>query len=388
MTDYLEAFLGNQDDGPLNGSQPEGEEAKAASPEDDLFRLWAPGELLDADRTFKWLVRGLLVSPTYGMVAGEKKTLKSYIAMFINLAVASGTPLFGQFEVDEAMPVVTYVGEGGRIPYTLRLERVAHAMGVKLRDLPLHSSFDVAAVQSPRFAETLTRDLRDRKPGLITLDPLYAFHGAAANASNLHEEGALLSSMSTPCINAGTSLQVVNHFNKTGGGRGLDRITQSGGQEWADTWLLLSHRSAPDVTNGEFKLLLEVGSRQWGGSEWDLDMNLGPFDVELGEFDGDISWELHRHRDPIGDSLEAKVVKLITAHPFQLTKEELAKGIGGNLQFARTFIADLEAKGAIGIRKVTRERSDGKKLPVWAYHLEQPSSDPGRCETEADQECA
>jgi AAA domain len=125
------------------------------------WRSWA--ELLATDQTFRWQVRGLLAKPTYGPIGGEKKSLKSYVATFVNLAMASGEKLFGHFEVDESGPVIAYVGEGGRVPYTRRLER-----------------------------------------------------------------GELLASLSTPIVQAGASLLVVDHFNKTGAGRGLDRITQAG----------------------------------------------------------------------------------------------------------------------------------------------------------------
>ncbi len=66
------------------------------------------------------------------------------MATFVNLAMASGEKLFGHFEVDESGPVIAYVGEGGRVPYTRRLERVAAAMGVKLADIPLFPRFDIA----------------------------------------------------------------------------------------------------------------------------------------------------------------------------------------------------------------------------------------------------
>lgn len=356
-----------------------------ASPESDLFRLWAPGELLDADRTFCWRVRGLLVRPTYGMLAGEKKTLKSYLATFINVAVASGAPVFGQFAVDEPAPVVTYVGEGGRVPYTRRLERVAAAMGVDLRHLPLFSSFDVAPTSSEIFRETLARDLVERNPGLVTLDPLYAFHGAATNASDLHQEGALLSAVSAPCISADASLLVANHFNKTGNGRGLDRITQAGGQEWSDSWMLLSHREAPDVAGGRFRLLLEVGSRQWGGTEWDLDLNVGRFDVELGEFDGDITWELCRSSGAGVTAGESRLLAELAKHPGELVKEDLAKAVGGNLVRARALVVALEERGVIAPERAVRKRSDGKSQPVWAYRLVERSSPEGRSETEADE---
>lgn len=335
---------------------------------DDLFRLWGPAELLDADRTFRWRIRGLLVDPSYGMLAGERKTLKSYLVTFINVAVASGVPVFGHFAVDQAAPVVTYVGEGGRVPYTRRLERVAAAMGVDLRHLPLFSSFDVAPVASEIFRETLTRDLKERTPGLVTLDPLYAFHGPATNAANLFEEGALLSALSAPCIDAGASLYVLSHFNKTGSGRGLDRITQAGGQEWSDSWLLLSHREAPDVTGGHFRLLLEVGSRQWGGSEWELDFNVGRFDVETGEFDGDITWDLRRHVDAAdGSQRREAILNRLAAAPWTLTKEQAFQGLSGNAKELRACFDLLDEGGQIVSALVPRtEGSRQVRRWLWA----------------------
>lgn len=344
----------------------EGPPDPATEPPDDLFRAWTPGELLDAERTFRWRVRGMLVHPTYGMLAGERKTLKSYLATFVNLAVAAGVPVFDHFTVDQAVPVVTYVGEGGRVPYTRRIERVAAAMGVDLRHLPLRLSFDIAPITSEIFRETLQRDLREMEPGLVTLDPLYAFHGPATNAANLFEEGALLSGLSAPCVDAGASLLVLSHFNKTGTGRGLDRITQAGGQEWSDSWVLLSHREAPDVAAGRFRLLLEIGSRQWGGTEWDLDLNVGRFDVDLGEFDGDITWELRRHEGG-GDGSERKeaILRRLTAAPWALTKEQACQGISGSGTEVRSCFDLLDEGGQIasalvagteGTRQVKRWR--------------------------------
>lgn len=346
-----------------------------------LFRRWSMAELLDADRTFRWRVRGLVVDPTYGMVAGEQKTLKTYVATFINVAVAAGVPVFGRFEVDQPAPVVAYVGEGGRVPYTRRLERVAQAMGVDLRHIPLFPSFETAPVLSDDFRWTLARDLAELEPGLVSLDPLYAFHGAGPDARNLHEEAELLTALSGPCVDAGASLVVVNHFNKTGTGRGLDRITMAGAKEWCDSWWLLSHREVPDVPNGRFRLLLEVGSRQWGGSSWDLDLDVGAFDAERGEYDGEIAWDIRRHAEGGGetDDDEARVLAAAAGHPFELTREELAKAAGGQVKRMRQVVDHLERKGVLRTELVVRPRSDGRLRKVWVFG---PASEAGRHETE------
>jgi hypothetical protein len=48
--------------------------------------------------------------------------------------------VLGHFEVPAPVPVLMMCGEGGRIPYTRRLLRIADAYGVNLADLPLFST--------------------------------------------------------------------------------------------------------------------------------------------------------------------------------------------------------------------------------------------------------
>jgi hypothetical protein len=259
-----------------------------------LLRRWSMPEVLAEPDDFEWLVEGLLCYPTYGQVAGEMKSLKSYLAAMIQVGVASGVPILGQFASRSARPVVAYVGEGGRRPYARRLRRIAAAMGVSLSDIPLYLVTDVLPIDTDGFKMSLQRDLDELKPGLVTLDPLYAYHGARTKASDLHQEGALLSSLSTRCLSGGASLLVVNHMNQTGSGMGLKRITMAGSGEWVDSWLLVAHREPADVEGGDFRLRLEIGSRQWGGTSWDLDLSIGTFDVETGQHDGDICWDLRR----------------------------------------------------------------------------------------------
>jgi hypothetical protein len=248
-------------------------------------------ELLAEPDDFEWRAKGLVVAGSFGPLAGELKSLKTHIAQIIEVSLAARVPVFGRFEVPEACPVSTYVGEGGRKPYRRRLERIAATMGVNLADIPLFPSFDIAPIDSPAFRRTLERDLAEIQPGHVGIDPYYAFHGAR-DPKNLHDEGAALTALRSTVVDAGASLVVVNHYNQTGSGSGLNRITMAGSAEWADSWWLVSHRKEPDVRNGRFRLLLEVGSRQWGGTSWDLDLDVGTFNIDAGEFDGDITWSI------------------------------------------------------------------------------------------------
>ena len=345
----------------------------SAARKPDLFHRWTMPELLAQPDTFSWLVRGLLASPTYGQIAGEMKSLKSYVAMFMAVGVASGAPILGHFHVPEPRPVVAYVGEGGRLPWTRRLRRICEAMGVDPSALDLHPRFDVAPIADGRFQDTLATDLTGLRPGLVLLDPFYAFHGADTDARNLHQEGALLSSLSGACMNAEASLMVVNHMNQTGTGSGLKRITMAGSGEWVDSWMLLAVREA-NVDAGAFRLAMEVGSRQWGGTTYDVDLNVGRFDAELCMHDGPISWDVRRAEfgaERGGDSdklLSTKkaILDVIADHPWELTKTAIKRDVGGDRERFTTAFGDLATENKIKRDALSRmESGTTKTRPLW-----------------------
>jgi len=331
---------------------------------DSLFRRWTTQELLSAPLSLEWLVRGFAVNGTYGMVAGDEKALKSTITRVLAVAVASGRPLFDHFEVDEPRPVVIFVGEGGRIPYTRALDRVARSMGVMLKDLPIFVHFDIAPILSDTFQGTLRRDLDEIEPAIVVADPLYSFHGTDTSAGNLHEEAALLNALSGPCVDAGATLVVVNHFNKYGGSS-LKSITQAGGREWCDSWWLVGHREEPDVEAGRFQLSLNIGSRQWGGSQWELDLDLGRFDVDLGHHEGDITWDLRRASSSGtkdgGSEIKQAIVSLLTQRPWRHTKTEIKTEVGGSRELFASAFGTLLGDGVITSKHIPHEEGGSTK---------------------------
>jgi hypothetical protein len=356
-----------------------------------LFRRWTTPELMAEPDDFSWLIKGLLADPTYGQIAGEMKTLKTYVSGFIAVGLASGMPIFGRFKPAMPMPVLAYVGEGGRLPYTRRLRRIAEAVGVNLAHLPLEVTFDVKPILSLAFQESLARDLLEVQPGLVLVDPFYAYHGAVVKASDLHGEGALLNALSKPVGDAGVSLLVANHFNQTGGGLNLKRITMAGSGEWADSWLLLAHRTDPDVENGRFFLTMQIGSRQWGGTTWDLDLNIGRFNEDLGTHDGDITWDLRRSNgssttpDKTGNAKATKarhaICEALADKPWQLTKTDLYAVVGGNRDVFHEAITALADGHLIKHDHVGREEAGTtKRRLLWGLNPNPDQSD-GPCST-------
>jgi hypothetical protein len=325
----------------------------------DPRMVWRGHELVAQDHAFTWLVQGLVVAGSETVTGGVKKTLKSYVDTIVNVGLAAGVPILGRFAVPEPRPVKVYVGEGGTGPYARRLERVAAAMGVDLKQVPLEVQFETAPVNSRTFRQWLEEDLA-RGYARISIDPLYAFH-ADVNAANLYERGRMLRQLSEPCTAAGVSVNIVDHFNKTGTGRGLERLTMTGMAEWADGWLLITHREKPDVEAGEFKLLLEVGGRQWGGKEWDLDLCVGAFDEDAGEHTGAVTWAVRKHMgdDAEGHSdgwqrVERDIRDLTEEHPFEFTKDQIRTKVGGNREVFSKVWDSLETQGWVQERAVAQ----------------------------------
>ncbi len=177
-------------------------------------------------------------------------------------------------------------------------------------------------------------------------------------------------------MDAGASLQVVNHMNQTGQGMSLKRITMAGSGEWADSWLLLAHREPPDVDAGSFKLAFEVGSRQWGGMTWDLDMEIGRFDADTGSHDGEITWDIRRgssasssrdaKRDAVVGRMERLIRQALTDEPWTMTRSGVKSLVGGGREmFDDTFDA-MADRGEITHNRVGRlEGKTVKRRVLW-----------------------
>jgi hypothetical protein len=224
------------------------------------------------------------------------------------------------------------------------------------------------------FQESLQRDLDELHPGLVVLDPLYTYHGTSTRASDLHQEGALLNQLSEPCMNAGASLLAVNHMNQTGQGMSLKRITMAGSGEWADSWVLLAHRVDPDVSAGRFQLTLEVGSRQWGGRSWELDLELGSFDEESGSHVGDITWELRpatgrtivEKSTATADRAQTRILAALEDEPWTYTRTQLRGNVGGGREVFEKVFDELIDVGTIAHNRVGRtEGGRTKQRVVW-----------------------
>jgi hypothetical protein len=332
------------------------------------YKRWSITELLAADLTYQWDATGLLVRPTYGADSGELKTLKSYFGDARAVGLASRLPVLGHWHVPERRRVLMYVAEGGRIPWTRRLVRMCDAYGIGPEELDgwLETIYVSGPLDSAGFRDGLTGHLEDFQPHLVHLDPLYPFHPMSVDSNRLAQVGAMLNEVQRICADHDASFWVTAHMNQTGSGFDLKRISGAGISEWADSWVLLKHRTDPDVDGGHFRLTADIGSRQWGGTTVDVDFDIGRFDAETGTHDGPIRFKVRTRRtDGAGVDKDAElrlkarraVVKTGRTARKPLSKEELAERTTG---VSKTHI---RAEIAVMIEQHLLVRVDVRKNP-------------------------
>jgi hypothetical protein len=328
----------------------------------------------------KWLIRDFWTLGGYGQYAGPEKALKSYLALMTALAVASGRALFDRFDVVTGGPVVIFTGEGTRHLVERRLRHLAQLYNLTdndLVELPIAVVDIPAQAQSEKFQNTL-REAITFGPVLIIVDPLYTYHGGSANAGNVHEASEVLTAISMPTVQAGIALVVVNHFNKYGAQTlELSSITQAGGREWVNNWLLVKHRSKPDLVAQRFELEFIVGSREGYGGNYDLDVALGPLDSETLRHVGVPNVECRPHAEKgtpdLVDPAEA-IFRLLVVNPWTLTKSDIVTRITGRDKDVGDALAVMVFQNRVTTMKQKRVLADGRSRTADVYGMVAASS--------------
>jgi AAA domain len=185
----------------------------------------------------RWLIQGLWPADAYGVLAAQEKAGKTWAALDLAVSVACGRPWLEHFACPSPGPVLVFLGEGGERATVRRIEAIATAKGVDPDQLAdrLRLCFRVPRLAAPGAGSELVAiqaELAAHPAALVILDPLY-LAAAGASGSNLYDMGAVLQAIQGVCQHAKCALLVVTHWNKTGDGRGADRISGAGPAAWA-----------------------------------------------------------------------------------------------------------------------------------------------------------
>jgi RecA-family ATPase len=205
----------------------------------------------------RWLVTGLWSEQAVGIIGGEPKCCKSFLALDLAVAVAAGVACLRRFAVPRAGRVLLYAAEDALHIVRRRLDGICAAAGLGLADL------DVQVITAPTVRLDLEADRRSLdqtvaklQPRLLVLDPFVRLHRIDENASG--EVAPLLAFLRELQRRHGIAVVVVHHAKK---GAGRIRAGQAlrGSSEfhaWGDSNLYLRRNGGPRE-GGDLTLTVE-----------------------------------------------------------------------------------------------------------------------------------
>jgi RecA-family ATPase len=227
--------------------------------------------LADRAEEQRWLVTGLWSEQAVGIIGGEPKCCKSFLALDLAVAVAAGVPCLRRFAVPRAGRVLLYAAEDALHIVRRRLDGICAAAGLNLADL------DVQVITAPTVRLDLPADRRsldetvaELQPRLLVLDPFVRLHRIDENASG--EVAPLLAFLRELQRRQGIAVVVVHHAKKGAGGiragqalRGSSEFHAWGDsnlylrrnrdpREGGDITLTVEHRAAPAMPNVTLEL--------------------------------------------------------------------------------------------------------------------------------------
>lgn len=204
-----------------------------------------------------WLVDELWGASAVGIIGGQPKCCKSWLALEIAVSVATGSRCLGRYEIREPGPALVYLAEDAIESVRRRLDALARHHATPLETL------DVRIITEPSIRLDLARDrlrlektVRDHRPRVLILDPLVRLHRLDENSAQ--EVSGLLSYLRDLQRTLDLAIILVHHTrkNSTPAQLGLGLRGSGDFHAWSDSSLYLrrsqshilltvEHRSAP-----------------------------------------------------------------------------------------------------------------------------------------------
>ncbi len=196
----------------------------------------------------RWLVEELWADEAVGIVGGEPKCGKSFLALDLAVAVASGAPALRRFPVPRPGPVVLFAAEDALHIVRARLRDIAHAAGVDFDRLDVHVITRPVLRLDLDVDRALLRDITGQiEPRLVVLDPFVRLHRIDENVAG--EVAPLLAFLRTLQRRFQTAVLLVHHARKGGPGQRAGQALRGSSElhAWGDSNLYL-HRTPDAIT--------------------------------------------------------------------------------------------------------------------------------------------
>lgn len=279
-----------------------------------------------------WLIASLWGEQAVGFIGGTPKSCKTWLALELAVAVASGRPCLGRFEVRDAGHVLLYTAEDGAADVRRRVAAIAKARRVELERLAV-GLITAPTLQLDRPGDQLRLEatIARVKPRLLVLDPLVRLHRGDENSAA--DTSALLAFLRGLQREHGVAIVVVHHIRKAASATQPGQALRGSGDlhAWSDSNLFLLHRNHRLELHAEHRNHPAPAVRA-------VELATAPEHLVVHDIDVDA------HPESV-QQLRQQVVETLAATP--LTRTALRQTLRVRNETVGQILAGLEAEGIV-----------------------------------------
>jgi len=189
-----------------------------------------------------WLIEGLWANEAVGCIGGIPKAGKTWLALEMALAVASGRPCLGHFHVHNPGPVILFCAEDGPRAVQERVAGLAKARDIDFARLAV-GWIDAATIwlDDETHQKRLALTVAAMKPRLLVLDPLVRLHRGDENSAG--DIASVLGFLRGLQREYHVAIVLVHHVRKSGASEPGQALRGSGDlHAWGDSNAYLLRR--------------------------------------------------------------------------------------------------------------------------------------------------
>jgi len=196
----------------------------------------------------QWLVQSLWAARGVGLIAARPKSLKTWLACELAVAVATGKEALGRFPVRDPGPVLVYAAEDDLPSMRVRFQSVADAREVILKDAPIYL-IDLPALHIDDASQLrrLRQTVASVRPRLLILDPFVRIVGGI-DENSAQEVSSVLGSLRAIQREHDVAVQLIHHMRKANSAYVGQQLRGSGDfAAWTDSGLFIVRRGPSDL---------------------------------------------------------------------------------------------------------------------------------------------
>jgi RecA-family ATPase len=188
----------------------------------------------------RWLIKDLWTENAVGIIGGEPKCCKSFLALSVAISVASGTSCLQRYPVIQKGKVLLFAAEDALSIVRRRLGGIAGSVGLDLQDLEIEVITEpVLRLDREVDQERLRLTIEKLLPKLLILDPFVRLHRIDENSSG--EVAPILANLRELQRRYNLSIIIVHHAKKGASGQRAGQALRGSSEfhAWGDVNLYM-----------------------------------------------------------------------------------------------------------------------------------------------------